>query len=1029
MKKSIILILFAVLTVSWAAYAHSKEQPRPKLLSQSQPSADNRYARPDDQINRGSPQTCTIYPLGSWTFEGCSPMGWTYVDRTAQIGNFWHVDDFAALGGGSNGCLVPIQGLQSMWCGARPNVADPLLCTYAALPGYGNGWNQVFESRHWEVTGDVTLEFDATYDTEAGYDIVHVEYSVDYESTWNELGLFSGAYCDTSASYTIPAAEIPNGVIWFRFCFKSDGAWSDEDGLWNTDGAIILDNLLVRDLGTLNHLEDFEDEAVGDHQTNETAPYWQGTPAEAFGNHAGLFNGATMPQEGSPQNTSCLWAFTNGSTDLCDQYPGVFVVPYGRTTEGCCNDQCESYIHNEIQSPLVDWDAGGTIPDDVWQLRLEFDVYADLPLDNLVFYTWSIRSISALGVPGQWRDRNTVYYDQGLGPHWKHEVLEIGDLVDPGAEYVQVALGVVDMYEQYEPFYGYSGCHSHAPLFDNVSLARIPPFGPWWSVNQIDLFQDNFPSDGSLTGTVEVIRAQNIDVPPAIQHGQELIASAYDPYYGLAEHEPLKPAVYLCVKCTNPSKTGAAIAHSSGFWPVVTSYAAPFTPPEGWTVVLMRKFDDDMFDVDLNDALFTPPDRIDYFLAAVDARPAGEGGPRVSYWSEFTGMTGSLDDVVAEPMEMQCLPTPGVSILYVDHADGTDAQDMIEYDLAIMEPPLAWDRFDVRVPAQMQGNSLGGCAVSEQIVDVYRYIVWNSGDFTSGTIGNGGTDPSPDVQLLLDFLDESSLWEPGLYLSGDAIATDLEPYAGASTYLDYELLTANHREAPYSYSSMPSIRGLVPDTFFKYPNGSAHTALLDAGYPISDEFDILAPLGISKIQMYYSDHFQTGHGAIISQEAENDKGTMARVVLAGFSYHHLVDDLSIIVPTSKGGPDRSGGREYYRFEHLAAILNFLRMDVECVGAEDRIPLENSLSQNHPNPFNPSTTIRFAIKEDGHVRLNIYDVSGRIVKTLVDEPRKADFYSVFWNGLDDDGAPVASGVYFCKLVAGTFVETRKMVLVR
>jgi len=90
----------------------------------------------------------------------------------------------------------------------------------------------------------------------------------------------------------------------------------------------------------------------------------------------------------------------------------------------------------------------------------------------------------------------------------------------------------------------------------------------------------------------------------------------------------------------------------------------------------------------------------------------------------------------------------------------------------------------------------------------------------------------------------------------------------------------------------------------------------------------------------------------------------------------------------------------------------------------------ALYQNTPNPFNPQTTIRYDVPAGaGRVTLRIYDVSGRLVRELVDEPREADRYAVSWDGRDDRGQAVASGVYLYRLTSGTFVETRKLVLIR
>lgn len=102
--------------------------------------------------------------------------------------------------------------------------------------------------------------------------------------------------------------------------------------------------------------------------------------------------------------------------------------------------------------------------------------------------------------------------------------------------------------------------------------------------------------------------------------------------------------------------------------------------------------------------------------------------------------------------------------------------------------------------------------------------------------------------------------------------------------------------------------------------------------------------------------------------------------------------------------------------------------------EDPKPIEFALFQNYPNPFNPATTFRFNIqgskfKVPLHTTLKIYNVLGQRVKTLVDEPKKPGNYEVIWDGKDDKGKEVASGIYFYKLTVGSGQEVRKMVLLK
>ncbi|MCK6542250.1 T9SS type A sorting domain-containing protein [bacterium] len=95
-----------------------------------------------------------------------------------------------------------------------------------------------------------------------------------------------------------------------------------------------------------------------------------------------------------------------------------------------------------------------------------------------------------------------------------------------------------------------------------------------------------------------------------------------------------------------------------------------------------------------------------------------------------------------------------------------------------------------------------------------------------------------------------------------------------------------------------------------------------------------------------------------------------------------------------------------------------------------LPTTFSLDQNYPNPFNPTTTMRYALKEDVAVTLKIYNMLGQEVKTLVNNQKQAaGFKSVMWDGRNNYGHQVPSGTYIYRLQAGTFIQTRKMLLVK
>ena len=148
----------------------------------------------------------------------------------------------------------------------------------------------------------------------------------------------------------------------------------------------------------------------------------------------------------------------------------------------------------------------------------------------------------------------------------------------------------------------------------------------------------------------------------------------------------------------------------------------------------------------------------------------------------------------------------------------------------------------------------------------------------------------------------------------------------------------------------------------------------------------------------------------------------ADVLAAGIGAVVVFDDGSA-VPVTGGSiripvPDgvRSGQLVIGRRDYLASHAGTL-------------PTDFVLEQNYPNPFNPTTTIRFSLPVAAEVELAIFNLLGQRVTTLVEGLRAAGRYTVVWDGRDDAGRPVASGVYFYRLQTDGFRETRKMLLVK
>ena len=98
-------------------------------------------------------------------------------------------------------------------------------------------------------------------------------------------------------------------------------------------------------------------------------------------------------------------------------------------------------------------------------------------------------------------------------------------------------------------------------------------------------------------------------------------------------------------------------------------------------------------------------------------------------------------------------------------------------------------------------------------------------------------------------------------------------------------------------------------------------------------------------------------------------------------------------------------------------------------AAREIPTEFELGSNYPNPFNPTTTFTYSLPETGMVTVQVFDITGRRVRVLVNEQKDAGVYKVQWDGRNDAGQQVASGMYLYQIRSGSFVDAKKMMLVK
>lgn len=111
------------------------------------------------------------------------------------------------------------------------------------------------------------------------------------------------------------------------------------------------------------------------------------------------------------------------------------------------------------------------------------------------------------------------------------------------------------------------------------------------------------------------------------------------------------------------------------------------------------------------------------------------------------------------------------------------------------------------------------------------------------------------------------------------------------------------------------------------------------------------------------------------------------------------------------------------------FFNLIPIPASVTEKQRETPRFYALKQNTPNPFNASTTIEYALRHDEDVHLDIYDLNGHRIKTVVNTHQKAGYYKVVWNGTDDEGNSVGSGAYLYKIKAGHFEAKNRMLLIK
>jgi hypothetical protein len=872
MRRTVVTLALACIAL-WTTSAITRKAP---AKNPPVPTANPVTAAP--AVNPALVVTDTFI-LADYDFDdgggGPDPQGWTSADVT--IGDpYFHIDDFNLAGPP----FAPLEGTKSLWCGQN---ATP---ECSACPGYGHDWIQYFESVAFPSSGNVTVSFLVSYDTEAGYDYAHVQY-LSKTSNWQTLDSFDGTG-QQLASVIVPEDSL-TGSVKLRFNFTSDGGYDDEDGIFDSNGAVLLDSITVIDNSGIIDFQDFESESVGALTTADGD--WSATTHPPFGDYAGLFDGSTLVQEDSfVVNNTHMWGFFNGSTDTyaCGGYPGQTAVPHGEDPNSYV---VADYIYNEVRSPLIELnqDENGTpITGPLDGLLLEYDVYRDLPLDNLVFYVFRVRYMVD-GELTNWDSDGLLYHAPTSIPDWYRSVHDISSTYIDGATHVQVAIGCRDGLPLLSNF-GTGNCHSHAPLIDNVRVIRT--------------FNDPF-----------VVTNANDSGPGSLR---QVIMDAED-----------QPGIDV-IEFNIPG-AGPHVINLVTPLPWIESAKVNATTQPGYSG--------------------TP-------LVVIDG-----GGPSNGLWGP--ALKGSRSEM--RGLEIRNFQYNGLSVSSVKNAvvQQNYIHDNVNHGISV-EGTGAYNNL-IGGPTPDLGNIITGNGFD----GIWLLHKTSGHSFLCNSIyGNG--------KLGIDLRATTNYGvEPN---------DDQDPDTGNNNLQNFPEL----RWADSGSSSIGGSLNSTPNTTFLVQL-FANTACDASGYGEGETY-------------------------IGSTEVTTDaNGNVDFAVITGVPFA----DGDFLTATATSDDGTSEFSQCLEVSPATAIED-----------GDTPVAQPALYAAMPNPFNPTTIIRYDVPSPGaQVRIVVYDVTGRRVTTLVDGHKSGGQKRITWNGRNDQGGEVATGVYFYRMTVPGYSQTRKMVLVK
>jgi hypothetical protein len=942
--------------------------------------------------------------------------GWYSVDETAPI-NYWNASIYHN----------PFTG-KAAWFGAMVPA-----CSGETEPGgYMSNWRGTLEYRK-TVTAAATvhLVFDIAWDSEPGYDYTYLmrrtvlnpafEDPADAGNgmSWNG----NGQTLAQEYSFHYDAAELLGGnEIVVGFVFEADGGWDDGDCLNATDGAVRIDNVTVTvtlDSGPLvgtPYLNDFEAglgqwNAIPNQGVGDFARVWTqlGDVDDCASNYTKLIayidDGLVVPGTGG----------TTGGPGMDYGPPGGYIV---NNTGGLLT--LTDHINIGVYSPIMDLPVG--MDGVTWAAdcyRHELLTLNDSPG---IFYTWGVRSAAAgndIELAG-WMSRNFVYYG---GPNYLRVGGVVDDLMAPGATTVQLTLGVIELGWSFG--YGNGTNGTPAPYFDNVSVkAYTTSSGPRIVTDEIRFANDAFPAIPTIDYANLGANSCRFDMAASVAVRTHLWNDPGDSIWidCTARNGAVleTPVMHWAFAVKNPlftdamrntlapgQITGTVTGNVTYTWKYV---AGVLTPPHA---IVANRFNFDLPDT----GMLFPGDVLHYYFSATDAI---DGGTPVTSTApiNLTGF-GTDTDTYDTRFTVDCLPSMGgtglagqqPSLLFWNDFGYRGGEDEWFGALSALglQKGVNYDVYTTNGPSSGVGNGLGGRAVAAHI-KYYTDMLYTCGDINAMAMGTT-TDRSLDIPLMNEWFAEPNR---DLFMTGDDLNSNMA--AVSLTFLETKM--------GVSYAGDTDIRdnigGQTTPLVVKVAGNpvflTANSWIAYGGCFGINDFDVVTPYaGATRLAQFTAPGGVSTpypYAAAILNIAGDDKV---------ISMNH--DFYFVMSPHKAPAPITSRARL------LSDVLNYFGVSNNPGNTVDTdLPVARFGVDSYPNPFNPSLTIKYTLKNPGNVVMKVYNVRGELVKTLLNSFVETPS-PIVWDGSNDQGSNVSSGVYFVETRSGGDVNVQKATMVK